>query len=366
VEQIIPSIDSRTYRLIHPGEVKEVSIERTIRSGNVVIEPILASICHADLRYYTGQRRPEALAKKLPMALIHEGIGNVVESRSNDVKAGQRVVIVPNIPGSLFQNGASDECSTLCEKEFINNYSEKNQFLGSGYDGIAQNRLVLPAECAIPIPEGIPDEIAVLSELCSVSYQALSRVKKQLESPDSTVAVFGDGPVGYLTAAMIHHMFGLDKNRLKVFGAVPEKLVHFRFANCVLVQQYDFRSSEKVDIVIECTGGTFSESAINQGIDLAARGGSMILMGVSEERVPINTRDILEKGLSLFGSSRSHTPDYREVLSGMKDSQLQQSLRAVLPSEFTPIQNVSDFKKAMDAAAEHRSWKKMILNFKWN
>jgi hypothetical protein len=33
------------------------------------------------LRYYTGNRRPEALAKKLPMALFHEGIGIVEDSK---------------------------------------------------------------------------------------------------------------------------------------------------------------------------------------------------------------------------------------------------------------------------------------------
>lgn len=365
MQQTETVVRSRTFRLLSPGEVKEVTIERTVRDGEVAVEPTIASICHADLRYYLGLRRPEALAKKLPMALLHEGIGRVVESKSDAVKVGQRVVIVPNIPGYLLENGDSEECSVLCEKEFLDNYSEKNKFLGSGYDGIAQNRLVLPAECAIPIPDHIPDEIAVLSELCTVSYHALNRVRKQLESPNSKVAVFGDGPVGYLTAAMIHHIYGLDASRLKVFGAIPDKLAQFGFADRALVQEYDFNASEKVDVVVECTGGRFSESAVNQGIDLLARGGSLILMGVTEERVPINTRDVLEKGLSLFGSSRSSCPDYRAVIRAMEDVEYQKSLRAILPAEYTPVHNANDFKTAMDFAGEHRSWQKVILDFKW-
>jgi len=40
----------------------------------VVVTPEITSICHVDLRYFTGNRRPEVLAKKLPMALLHEGI----------------------------------------------------------------------------------------------------------------------------------------------------------------------------------------------------------------------------------------------------------------------------------------------------
>ncbi|WP_318509146.1 zinc-binding dehydrogenase [Bacillus sp. T3] len=237
--------------------------------------------------------------------------------------------------------------------------------MGSGYDGIAQNRLVIPADCAIPIPDHVPDEIAVLSELCTVSYQALSRVKRQLNSPNTTVAVFGDGPVGYLTAAMIHHVYGLDATRLTVFGAIPEKLAQFGFAKCALVQEYDFKAGKRMDVVIECTGGKFSESAVNQGIDLLARGGTLVLMGVSEERVPINTRDVLEKGLSLFGSSRSSCPDFHAVLSAMEDTEYQKTLRAILPAEFNAIHNANDFMKAMDYAAEHRSWERVILDFNW-
>lgn len=53
-----------------------------------------------------------------------------------------------------------------------------------------------------------------------------------------------------------------------------------------------------------------SESAVNQAIELLNPGGCLILMGVTEERVPINTRDVLEKGITLFGSSRSSAEDY--------------------------------------------------------
>jgi ribitol-5-phosphate 2-dehydrogenase len=36
------------------------------------------SICAADQRYYTGSRDENVLSKKLPMSLIHEGVGEVV------------------------------------------------------------------------------------------------------------------------------------------------------------------------------------------------------------------------------------------------------------------------------------------------
>lgn len=289
----IETTQSRTYRLMKPWVVNETFVEHEWHDHQVIVEPSMGSICHADLRYYSGQRRQEALSRKLPMALIHEGIGRVVKSRSSHLTIGQRVVIVPNIPGYLLEGIDRMNCCHACRSNQGENYCHRGAFLGSGTDGIAQNRLVIPLSCAIPIPDEVPDEIAVLTELCTVSYQALYHIVDKLQN--ARVAVFGDGPVGYVTAVMLHHMFGVTKDRLHVFGAIEDKLKHFEFATRSLVQDFDFSSRSAFDIALECTGGKFSESAINQAIDILMPGGELILMGVTEERVPMNTRDILEK-----------------------------------------------------------------------
>jgi ribitol-5-phosphate 2-dehydrogenase len=356
-------ISSRAYRLIKPQEVVETVVEHEIREWEVVVEPILGSICHADLRYYTGNRRPEALERKLPMALIHEGLGIVVQSASSEVKPGQRVVVVPNIPGYLHRNIDPQNCCPACRNGKGENYCYHGRFLGSGFDGIAQNRLVIPVSCVIPVPKEVPDEIAVLAELCTVSYQALTHVEEKLKS--ARVAVFGDGPVGYLGAAMLHHVYGVNRDRLHVFGADPNKLSQFGFATRSLVQEYDFNCGEAYDIAVECTGGKFSENAINQAIEVLSPGGHLILMGVTEDRVPINTRDVLEKGITLRGSSRSSNSDYRPVIEAMKDPLCQETLRKLLPDQRTEIASAEDFMNAMKEAAAHRGWKKVLLNFHW-
>ena len=356
-------VQSRAYRLIKPRTVVETVIEHEVRDWEVVIEPVLGSICHADLRYYTGNRRPEALKSKLPMALIHEGIGIIVHSAAHGLQAGQRVAIVPNIPGYLHKGTDPQDCCPICSEGKGDNYCLHSRFLGSGVDGIAQERLVVPASCVIPIPDQVPDELAVLAELCSVSYHALARVADLLAN--SKVAVFGDGPVGYLTAAMIHHLYKTTKDQLHVFGAVPEKLRQFDFATRFLVQDYNFRAGGDYDVAIDCTGGKFSESAINQAVEILAPGGQLILMGVSEERVPINTRDVLAKGLTLRGSSRSSAGDFAPVIRAMCEPECQETLRKLLPDQRTEIHSSGDFARAMEEAAAHRGWKKMLLHFHW-
>jgi ribitol-5-phosphate 2-dehydrogenase len=164
---------------------------------------------------------------------------------------------------------------------------------------------------------------------------------------------------------MLHHAAGLHSDRLLVFGAIPEKLDQFQFARRALVQEYDFASGERVDVAIECTGGRFSESAVNQAIDLLKPGGILLLMGVTEERVPINTRDILEKGITVIGSSRSTSKDFQGVIQLMKERSVQETLRRLLPDRRVPILNAADFSKAMEEAANHREWKKTLLEFQW-
>ncbi len=139
-------------------------------------------------------------------------------------------------------------------------------FLGSGFDGIGQQYLVIPAENVVKIPAGVPDEIAVLAELSSVGLRALEHVKSSLDK--GKIAVFGDGPVGYLTAAMLSVVYQVPKERLVVFGAIAEKLTQFEFAETHLVQEFDFSQKIGVQTIVECTGGAFSEGAINQAIQV--------------------------------------------------------------------------------------------------
>jgi len=347
---------SKVYQLIKPYEVRETEIERTLHWGEVAVRPVLGSVCHADLRYFTGNRRPEALARKLPMALIHEGIGEVIASSSDKLSPGQRVVIVPNIPESPLSALANPDSVAV-------NYSKNGKFLGSGTDGIAQSVLILPDLCAVPIPADVPEEIAVLAEVSTIAHQAIGRIGHRLAG--KRIAVFGDGPVGYVTAALLRFHYRVPKEDLIVFGAVPEKLEKFDFATCCNVNEYDFSRGMGAHIAIECTGGRFSSAAINQAIDILDYCGFLILLGVTEELVPINTRDILEKGITVLGSSRSSFRDYSPVLQSMRHPGYQRVLRRLIPGNFALVRTAEDFARVMREASEHPHWQKVMMTFDW-
>ena len=86
------------YRLVAPRRFEIAFEDIDIFGENAIVRPTNLSICNADMRYYLGTRDPKVLAEKLPMALIHEGIGEVLVDPSGKFKSGDLVVMVPNCP----------------------------------------------------------------------------------------------------------------------------------------------------------------------------------------------------------------------------------------------------------------------------
>src|SRR5699024_3126941 len=132
------------------------------------------------------------------------------------------------------------------------------------------------------------------------------------------------------------------------------------------VNDFDFRKEEGVVAVIECTGGAFSENAINQAIDLIEPQGKITLMGVSEEFVPLNTRDVLEKGLTICGSSRSTEEEFKLLMNAFRNKEYQQTLQKLLPEKNEIIRNAGEVEDAMDKAIKNKDWKKTFLSFEWD
>ena len=108
---------------------------------------------------------------------------------------------------------------------------------------------------------------------------------------------------------MIHpHM------RIVVFGRNGYKLNDFTFVDKTHLT-YEVGEGFAVDHAFECCGGDGSASAIDQIIDVIKPEGTVSLLGVSETPIPVNTRMVLEKGLRLFGSSRSGRQDFLDTIA---------------------------------------------------
>ncbi|MFQ8987992.1 MAG: zinc-binding dehydrogenase, partial [Intestinibacter sp.] len=106
----------------------------------------------------------------------------------------------------------------------------------------------------------------------------------------------------------------------------------------------DIDENFKVDHAFECVGGPKSEGAISQIIDVIQPEGCINLLGVSEEPVDINTRMVLEKGLSLLGNSRSGYDDFEKAVELVQDKQMQEYLGNII-SETIEIKQLNVLMK---------------------
>lgn len=286
------------YQLKAPRQFEAVFKNIELDQEHVLVRPTHLSICHADQRYYQGTRPEAVLRQKLPMALIHEGIGKVVYDPTGTYKQGTEVVMIPNHPVET-------------DPIIAENYLRSTKFCGSSKDGFMQEFVSLRPDRIVVLPEGIDKIVAAFTEIVSVSYHAISRFQRFSHERRDVIGVWGDGNLGYITSLLLKKM--MPESKIYIFGVNKSKLNDFSFADeTFLVSQIP--SDLRINHAFECVGGNPSSIAINQIIDYIIPEGTISILGVTEDPAPINTRMVLEKGLRIFGSSRSGRADYEGLM----------------------------------------------------
>lgn len=316
----------KTFPLIRPGVFTNDFRSLDLRNSEICVKPTLFSICAADLRYYLGLRPSEILRQKLPMVLIHEAIGKVISSKNKDVPIGSNVVLLP--------------CGLKATTD--SNYQNKAFFRSSNADGFCQEFMSLSAEEVIPISVQEDPEPFVFSELISVCFQAIRQVENEIAGA-RRVAIWGDGSLGYLMALVINNLY--PEAELTIVGKHEDKLEKFTFVDHI--ETIFSRSNQKFDLLIECVGGMGAQNAIDDMIKSALPKSTILLTGVSENPPAINTRSILEKGLTLRGSTRSIRDDFQKANEFLKDPKLRK-LVSMLKTETVEVTSENDLKQAFE------------------
>ncbi len=338
---------NQVYRLVSPRQFEITYKDKSINSDQVVIRPTHLSICAADQRYYTGTRGKEAMREKLPMSLIHEGIGEVVFDPTNTFKVGTHVVMVPNIP-------------TETDEFIAENYLRSSKFRSSGYDGFMQDYVFLDVDRLVELPQDMDLDVAAFTELVTITTHAISRFEKRGHGRRDTFGVWGDGNLGFITCLFLKKLY--PNSKVIIFGKTDYKMNHFSFVD-EAVKIDEIPEDLRVDHAIECAGGRGSQYAINQMIDVVNPEGTLSLLGVSEYPVEINTRMVLEKGLTLIGSSRSGTADFQKTVDIYHEhSDIVEYLATLLGNVHT-VHQIEDITEAFESDLSS-SWGKTVMRWK--
>ncbi|WP_053360607.1 ribitol-5-phosphate dehydrogenase [Bacillus sp. FJAT-27251] len=338
---------NQVYRLVSPRQFEVTYKDRSLQSDRIVVRPTHLSICAADQRYYTGTRGKEALAKKLPMALIHEGIGKIVYDPKGEYKRGTPVVLVPNTP--------------VEQDEIIGeNYLRTSKFRSSGYDGFMQDYVFLKRDRIVVLPEELNHHVAAFIELITIAMHAIIRFEAKGHSRRNVFGVWGDGNLGFITSLILKKRY--PDSKVFIFGKTAYKLEHFSFVD-EAYQINEIPDDLRIDHGFECAGGIGSQYAINQIIDYIHPEGSISILGVSEYPVEINTRMILEKGLTVIGSSRSGRDDFQQTVDFLGEHPEVVEYLSLLIGDVHEVKTIQDIINAFEKDLTN-SWGKTVMEWK--
>lgn len=317
------------YQLVSP-KVFSVKYQDISFGDQVIVRPEYMAVCHADQRYYQGKRDARTLRKKLPMALIHECCGRVVYDPRGVLQPGQSVILVPNVPGD-------------CPGPVYPNYVEDAHFLSSGYDGFMQELVPIDPIQVIPYRD-VPPHVAAITEFVSVAVHAVERFDRTAHEIRRKIGIWGDGSLAFALANVLHVQF--PQYEIAVIGHQRRKLAQFSFVKETYLSQ-DLPEDFRVDHAFECCGGEGSYYAFEDVIRCCNPQGTLVMMGVSENRVAINTRMILEKGLTFTGSSRSSGRDFEKAVQLMKRPDICKRLSTIISLD-DPVKTIGDLHRVME------------------
>ncbi len=256
--------------------------------GEALLRIRLAGICNTDLQLLRGYKGFRGIPG-------HEFVG-VVEACEEASWIGRRVVGEINCgcgacPGCL--GGDPRHCP------------ERRTLGLSGLDGAFAEFLTLPVANLHPVPEGLPDEVAVFTEPLAAAVEVLEQLHL---APSDRVAVLGDGKLGLLLAQVLAWS-GCD---LVAVGRHPQKLAILQSMGIPTLLEQD-GLPKNLDVVVEATG---SARGVEQALQAVRPRGRVVLKSTVAGSACLDLSSVVVRELSLTGSRCGPFPPALRALAG--------------------------------------------------
>jgi threonine dehydrogenase-like Zn-dependent dehydrogenase len=242
-------------------------------AGETIVRVSLAGICGTDLELMRGYMGYRGIPG-------HEFVGRVTDTNDPNLR-GQRVV------GEI--NAACGRCS-YCRGGLARHCPERTVLGILGRDGAFAEYLRLPNENLLPVPDSIPDEIAVFTEPLAAAYEIFEQLHLARDRP---VVVLGDGRLGALIALALKRESYLPI----VAGHHPEKLG--RLVSLGLSTSLEQDLKERFDYVVDCTG---HGDGLRRATELVKPRGTIVLKSTAAAGTALNLAPMVINEITVVGS----------------------------------------------------------------
>ena len=334
--------------LVEPGryELREYPLPEPA-PGCVLVKMEMSGICGTDKHAYQGYITQYG-GRKLEFPIIqgHENVGtvaaiggdgNYIDFEGVPLKVGDRVVVGANVSCGKCYYCRHDFPYFFCENttDYGNNLSAKNP--PHLFGGWSQYIYIIPGSFLVRVPDDLPSEVAVLTEIMAVSV-GLDRAKQMSAFPnesfrfDDTVVVLGVGPLG-MCFLMKARMLGAGTivavdlsdfrlNFAKRLGADFVLNARTTSAEERLAFIRSLTQGRGADMVIECAG---VPQAVPEGLDMLRLGGLLVEAGNFSDlgEIPISPhRHLCAKNVRILGvggeEPAAYGPSMRQMARYMK------------------------------------------------
>jgi len=303
-----------------------------------VVAPLLSGVCGTDLELIDATIDPAYV--RYPLTLGHEWVGELLEDVRGIGVAGERVVVEGIVP--------CEEC-VECRRGDTNRCVTYDE-IGFTRPGSIAEMISVPTRLIHRIDATVELDDAVLVEPMAVVWRALNRIALR---PGLRVAVVGDGTVALLAAYMVR-LF--DPSSVVVVGrrAAQRTLAMRAGADdfVVVPPKVDF------DLVIEAAGNA---DAVRTAIDLTARGGELILLGLAAHgtTVEVAPDDLVNNDLIVQGSFSYTRRSWSEVVERVNSADLRPSF--LITHRFTMDEWPSAIESLRGGVAEEEPRGKVVI-----
>lgn len=260
--------------------------------GEALVRVRLSGICNTDLEIargyagFTGTLGHEFVGVIEEVSDAHEP---TIPTRADSLTGG---VMTPGdrVVGEI--NAGCGHCE-LCQSGDSRHCPNRTVLGIVGRDGAHAEFLKLPLVNLLPVPDEISDQQAVFTEPLAAACGILERATI---TPDTKVAVIGDGKLGLLCAQVL----GTTGAALTLIGKHANKLqiVQGRNIETMLSDNAKQRKGE-FDVVVEASG---SASGFGLALNLLRPRGVLVLKSTFHGATEIDAARIVVDEISVVGS----------------------------------------------------------------
>jgi threonine dehydrogenase-like Zn-dependent dehydrogenase len=355
---LVAPFDLRVERYPYP---------RVLEPGAVLLRMLASGICGTDKHTYRGETEQYAgteQARSTPFPIIqgHENVGVVAAIGDGGASAfdgtplgvGDRVVPAPN--------RACGRCR-FCRDDFPYYFCRDLENYGNSltsaepphlFGGWAEYLYLRPGTAVFHVPQGLPTDVAVLTELFAVTHSldlATRMPRPGGLRPGDTVVVLGVGPVGLVHAAKAAllgagRVIGVDRFRPRLELALALGATDAVDATGDdAVARVRELVADGADVVVDATG---HPDSFDPAMRLLRDGGTLLEVGAFVDLGPVavNPADVLGRNLTIVGVAGEDARVYDATLKMLAEHHERVPFHRAVTHRF-PIEKAAE---AMDTA----------------